>query len=143
GAPVVYEDFPTIGNLVGRIEHLAQYGALLTDFNLIRAGALHRANGGYLLLDARRLLMEPLAWEELKRALRAEEIRIEGLSQRLSLVSTVSLEPEPIPLDIKVVLVGDRMLYHLLSAHDPDFESLFKVPAEFNDRMDLTPEAVA
>ncbi|HVO17458.1 MAG TPA: ATP-binding protein [Alphaproteobacteria bacterium] len=143
GAPVVYEDIPSLSNLIGRIEHLAQFGALITDFNLIKAGALHRANGGYLLIDARKLLMEPLAYEELKRAMRAEEIRIDGLAQRLSIISTVSLEPEPIPLDVKIVLVGDRMLYHLLSAYDPDFEALFKVPAEFNDRMDLTPEAVS
>ena len=142
GAPVVYEDIPSLSNLIGRIEHLSQFGALITDFNLIKPGALHRANGGYLLMDARKVLMEPLAWEELKRALRADEIRIDGLAQRLSLISTVSLEPEPIPLEVKIVLVGDRMLYHLLSAYDPDFESLFKVPAEFNDRMDLTPEAV-
>jgi lon-related putative ATP-dependent protease len=142
GAPVIYEDIPSLSNLIGRIEHMAQFGALITDFNLIKPGALHRANGGYLLIDARKLLMEPLAYEELKRAMRAEEIRIDGLAQRLSLISTVSLEPEPIPLDVKIVLVGDRQLYHLLSAYDPDFEALFKVPAEFNDRMDLTPEAV-
>src|SRR5690606_4283416 len=131
-----------VPNLIGRIEHQAQFGALVTDFSLIKSGALHRANGGYLLLDARKLLIEPLAWEELKRALRAEEIRIDSLAQRFTFISTVSLEPEPIPLDVKIVLVGDRMLYHLLAAYDPDFESLFKVAAEFNDRMDLTPEAV-
>jgi lon-related putative ATP-dependent protease len=142
GAPVVYEDIPSLANLIGRIEHLAQFGALITDFNLIKAGALHRANGGYLLIDARKLLIEPLAWEELKRALRAQEIRIDAMSQRFSLISTASLEPEPIPLDIKIVLVGDRMLYHLLTANDPDFESLFKVAAEFNDRMDLTEQAI-
>ncbi|MGE5147670.1 MAG: AAA family ATPase, partial [Candidatus Eiseniibacteriota bacterium] len=142
GAPVVYEDIPSLPNLIGRIEHRAQFGALIADFSLIKAGALHRANGGYLLIDARKLLIEPLAWEELKRAMRAEEIRIDGLAQRFSIVSTASLEPEPIPLDVKIVLVGDRQLYHLLSAYDPDFESLFKVPAEFNDRMDLTQEAV-
>ena len=121
GAPVVYEDIPSLPNLIGRIEYQAQFGALITDFNLIKPGALHRANGGYLLLDARKVLIQPMAWEELKRALRAEEIRIDSLSQRLSVVSTVSLEPEPIPLDVKIVLVGDRMLYHLLAANDPGF----------------------
>ena len=108
GAPVVFEDLPTQPNLLGRVEHAAQMGALVTDFTLIRAGALHRANGGYLVLDARRLLTQPFAWEELKRALRAGEIRIESLGDRLGLATTVSLEPEPIPLDAKVVLVGDR-----------------------------------
>ena len=121
GAPVVYEDIPSLPNLIGRIEHLAQFGALITDFNLIKPGALHRANGGYLLIDARKLLIEPFAWEELKRAMRAEEIRIDGLAQRLSIVSTVSLEPEPIPLDVKIVLVGDRTLYHLLERLRPGF----------------------
>ena len=88
GAPVIYEDHPTVQNLVGRIEHMAQMGTLVTDFNLIKAGALHRANGGYLILDARKVLLQPFAWEELKRALRSREIRIEVLGQTLSLVST-------------------------------------------------------
>jgi hypothetical protein len=105
GAPVIYEDHPAFQNLLGRIEYVAQFGALVTDFNLIRPGALHRASGGYLVLDARRVLMQPFAWEERKRVLRAREIRIESLAQTLSLISTVSLEPEPIPLDVKVVLV--------------------------------------
>ncbi len=140
GAPVVYEDHPTLGNVIGRIEYTARFGALTTDFNLIRAGALHRANGGYLMLDARKLLLQPFAWEELKRTLRSKEIRVESLGQALSLINTVSLEPEPIPLAVKIVLVGDRMLYYLLSAHDPEFPALFKVPADFEDRMDLSPE---
>jgi predicted ATP-dependent protease len=135
GAPVVYEDRPTVQNLVGRIEHMAQMGALVTDFNLIKAGALHRANGGYLILDARKVLLQPFAWEELKRALRSREIRIEVLGQTLSLVSTVSLEPEPIPLDVKVVLLGERPLYYALYQADPDFSELFKVAADFEDQM--------
>ena len=104
GAPVVYEDRPTFQNLIGRIEHIAQMGTLVTHFTLIKPGALHRANGGYLILDARRLLMEPFAWEGLKRALRARAIRVEALSESLSLVSTVSLDPEPIPLQVKSVI---------------------------------------
>ena len=136
GAPVHYEDHPTHENLVGRIEHLSRFGALMTDFNLIKPGALHLANGGYLVIDALRVLSQPLAWEELKRALRARRVRIESLGQILSLVSTVSLDPEPIPLDVKVVLLGDRQLYYLLSALDPDFNELFKVPADFSDDMD-------
>jgi lon-related putative ATP-dependent protease len=133
GAPIVYEDNPTHDNLVGRIEHVAQMGALVTDFTLIKAGALHRANGGYLVLDALRLLTQPLAWEALKRALRSREIRIESLGQALSLISTVSLEPEPIPLEVKVVLVGQRLLYYLLHAYDPEFGELFKVAADFEE----------
>jgi lon-related putative ATP-dependent protease len=138
GAPVIYEDHPTAQNLVGRIEHMAQMGALITDFNLIKAGALHRANGGYLILEARKVLLQPFAWEELKRALSSEEIRVEVLGQTLSLISTVSLEPEPIPLDVKVVLLGERLLYYTLSQLDPDFAELFKVAADFEDQMDRT-----
>jgi predicted ATP-dependent protease len=140
GAPVIYEDHPAVQNLVGRIEYVAQLGALVTDFNLIKPGALHRANSGYLVLDARRILLQPFAWEELKRVLRAREIRIESLAQTLSLISTVTLEPEPIPLDLKVVLVGDRLLYYLLCALDPDFGELFKVPVDFADDVGRTPD---
>lgn len=142
GAPVVYEDHPTYANLVGRVEHRAQFGALVTDFHLIKPGALHRANGGYLILDARRLLQNPYAWEGLKRALRSREVRIESLEQALSMASTVSLEPEPIPLELKVVLIGDRMLYHLLSELDPDFDDLFKVVVDFEEDMARTDEGV-
>ncbi len=138
GAPVVYEDNPTYHNLVGRIEHVAQMGTLVTDFTHIKAGALHRANGGYLLLDARRVLLEPFAWEGLKRALRSRTIRIESLGEALSLVSTVSLEAEAIPLDIKVVLIGDRLLYYLLYEYDPDFRDLFKVAVDFEATTDRT-----
>ena len=136
GAPVVYEDHPTYANLVGRIEHLAQFGALVTDFTLIRPGALHRANGGYLVIDARRLLVQPFAYEELKRILRSRQIRVESLAQTLAVISTVSLTPEPVPLSVKVVLVGDPNLYYMLSAYDPDFPDLFKVPADFAGEVD-------
>jgi lon-related putative ATP-dependent protease len=140
GAPVIFEEYPTYNNIVGRIEHIAQMGALVTDFNMIKPGALHRTNGGYLILDAQQILMQPHAWAGLKRALRAREVRIEPLGQALSLVSTVSLEPEPIPLDVKVILVGERPLYYLLYQHDPDFSELFKVEIDFNARMARTPE---
>jgi len=140
GAPVVFEEYPTYNNLIGRIEHIAQMGALITDFNLIKPGALHLTNGGYLILDARQVLLQPYAWDGLKRALRAREIRIEPLGQALSLVSTVSLEPEPIPLDVKVILVGDRLLYYLLHQYDPDFSELFKVEVDFNEEMERNPE---
>lgn len=140
GAPVVFEDHPTHQALVGRIEHVARFGALTTDFNLIKPGALHRANGGYLLLDARRLLQNPYAWESLKRAIRARQITIESLEQLLALAATVSLEPAPIPLDLKVVLIGDRLIYYLLCQHDPEFGELFKVAADFEDDVVRTEE---
>ncbi len=131
GAPVIHEDNPSYLNLIGRIEHIARMGTLSTDFTLIKAGALHRANGGYLILDALRLLTNPFAWDCLKRVLRAGEIRIESLERVLSLAGTTSLEPEPIPLEVKVILVGERLLYYLLDAYDPDFAQLFKIAADF------------
>lgn len=136
GAPVVQLDNPTFQNLVGYVEHQVQLGALITDFTMIRSGSLHEANGGYLILDARKLLMQPYAWEGLKRMLRSQEISIESLGQALSLMSTVSLEPERIPLKVKVVLVGDRHLYYLLCQYDEEFNELFKVAADFDDQMD-------
>lgn len=140
GAPVVYEDHPTYQNLAGQVEHMmAQMGALITDFNLIKPGALHRANGGYLLLDAHKVLSQPFAWEQLKRALRSRQIRIESLGQLFGLVSTISLEPEPIPLDVKIVLLGERLLYYLLHQFDPDFAELFKVQVDFEEQMSRNP----
>jgi len=135
GAPVLYEDHPTYGNLLGRIEHRSEFGTLVTDFTLITAGALLRANGGYLVLDALKLLTQPFAWEGLKRMLRAGEVQIESLGQTLSIIDTVSLDPQPIPLDIKIVLVGERILYYLLCEYDPDFSELFKVQADFEEEM--------
>lgn len=140
GAPVVFEDNPTYQNLLGRVEHMARMGALMTDFNLIKRGALHRANGGYLLLEARKILMQPFAWEGLKRALRSGQLRLESPGEMYSLISTVSLEPEPVPLKVKVALIGDPMLYYLLSTYDPEFGELFKVKADFAERMDRDPE---
>ncbi len=140
GAPVIYEDNPTHQTLVGRVEHLARFGALVTDFMLLAPGALHRANGGYLILDATKLLAGNYGWASLKRALNAGEIRIETLEQLLSLATTVSLEPEPIPLDVKVVLLGPPTLYYLLSLYDEEFADLFKIAADFDDRIARTPE---
>ena len=134
GAPVVYEDLPTHGNVMGRIEQMAQFGALTTDFSLIKPGALHAANGGFLLVDARKLFMQPVIWEEIKRALQSSEIRIQGLTEALGFANTVTLQPEPIPLDVKVVLLGDPMIYYLLSGSDPDFPELFKVAADFDEQ---------
>jgi lon-related putative ATP-dependent protease len=138
GAPVVFEDHPTYPYLVGQVEHMARMGTLITDFNLIRSGALHRANGGYLVIDIRKILIQPFAWDALKGALKAREIDIKSLAEAYSLVSTISLEPEPIPLNVKVVLIGDRMLYHLLQSLDPEFPELFKVAADFEDDIERT-----
>jgi predicted ATP-dependent protease len=136
GAPIHEELNPTHVNLVGRIEHIAQMGTLLTDFLLIRPGALHKTNGGYLLIDARKLLLQPFAWEALKRALKSNEIRIEPPAEMAGFMATQSLEPDPIPLSLKVILFGDRELYYLLAAHDPDFGRLFKIQADFDESIE-------
>jgi len=139
GTPVVDADLPSMQNLVGRVDHIAQFGMLVTDFRHIKAGLLHRANGGYLLVDALKLLSQPFAWNALKRALLAHEIRIESMAEMLSMVSTMQLEPQPIPLALKVVLVGGRDLCHWLQAADPEFDQLFRVVADLGD--DLPREA--
>ena len=139
GAPIVHLDHPTQGNLVGKVERLQQYGALLTDFTLIKAGALHRANGGFLLIDARKLLLQPYAWDSLKRALASKTIKIETPSDETSF-TTISLDPMPIPLDVKVILTGNEDLYEVLSERDPDFSDYFKVEADFGVLMDRTEE---
>lgn len=141
-APVIYEDHPTHPNLFGRLEHFQVLGALLTDFNLLKAGAVQRANGGYLILDAIKLLRQPYSWEALKRALRARQARIEAPMEELGFASTISLTPEPIPLDLKVVLVGERIVYYLLSALDPDFKELFKIAADFEEDVPWSDEAL-
>ncbi len=136
GAPVVVETLPTLANLTGRVEYMQQMGTLVTDVTLVRPGALHRANGGYLVLDARRVLTEPFAWDALKRCLETAEIRMIGAGERLGLSATGTLEPEPVPLDLRVALVGDRFLHRLLEAYDPEFAQLFTVIAEFGPDMD-------
>ncbi|MDD3651413.1 Lon protease family protein, partial [Immundisolibacter sp.] len=143
GAPVVYADLPNYPNLVGRLDHQARFGTLFTDFTLIKSGALHEANGGYLLLDAMRLLTQPYAWDAMKRALRAKELRIEPLERAIGLLTTVSLDPEPIPLEVTVLLIGDRRLYYLLAEYDPEFAELFKVAADFEDDLRRSPDLVA
>jgi lon-related putative ATP-dependent protease len=136
GAPVIVETHPVYNNLIGRIEHEVIMGATRTDFTMIHPGALHRANGGYLILPARALLINPYAWEGLKRILRDGCIRIIELGSQLGLISTETLEPEPIPLNLKVILVGTPLLYYLLKFYDEDFSKLFKVRAEFATLMD-------
>ncbi|MCG2590620.1 Lon protease family protein [Rhodohalobacter sulfatireducens] len=140
GAPVIYEDNPSYKNLIGRVEYKSKMGALTTNFNLIKAGALHKANGGYLILDARQVLLEPFAWEGLKRVLKSGNLKIESLGESYSMISTVSLEPDPIDVDVKIVLMGQRILYYLLCEYDPDFQKLFKVEADFEDEIDRSDE---
>ena len=135
GAPVISEEHPTLANIFGRIDHRNMMGTLVTDFTLVKAGALHRANGGYLVLDVRRVLMEPFVWEGLKRCLRKRRIEIISPTQELGLATAEGLEPDPIPLSVKLVLIGDRELYHLLATYDPEFNDLFKVMADFDDEM--------
>jgi lon-related putative ATP-dependent protease len=140
GAPVVDEVYPTVGNLVGRIEQRPEFGTLVTDFSLIKAGALHRANGGFLVLQAEEVLKQPFAWDALKRALRHGDIRIEAQAEDGGPFGTVSLSPEPVPLDCRVVLLGEDDLFFHLAEMDPDLHELWKVPAEFTDVMPRTPE---
>jgi len=142
GAPIIYEDNPTFSNIIGRIDHVQQLGALVTDFTLLRAGALHKANGGYLMLDAVKLLSQPFAYDGLKRALRARQITIENPSQLVGFIGTLSIEPKPISLDLKVVLFGDRSIYYLLCAADPEFLELFKVAADFDDDIERNENTV-
>jgi predicted ATP-dependent protease len=133
GAPIVDADLPSYQNLIGRVDHIAHFGMLVTDFRHIKAGLLHRADGGYLLIDAIKLLTQPFAWAALKRALLRSEIRIESMAEMFSMVSTVQLEPQPIPLDVKVVLFGERAVCQLLQDVDPEFDELFRVVADMDD----------
>lgn len=139
GAPVISEDNPAVAKLVGRIEHLAQMGTVTTNFTLIRAGALQRAAGGYLVLDAERLLSHPYAWEALKRVLRSGEVRIEPPSEAQGWNAPLTLEPQPVPCELKVVLIGERELFYLLNENDSDFPELFKVAADFDEDLPRNP----
>jgi predicted ATP-dependent protease len=142
GAPVIVERHPTYYNLIGRMEYQATFGAMVTDFRQIKPGALHRANGGYLVLHVADLLAQPFAWETLKRALLCREIRIENMGEQFSAVPAATLRPEPIPLDLKVILLGSATSYRLLFALDEDFAELFRVKAEFAPDMPWTDEHV-
>ncbi len=135
GAPIVYEDYPTHANLIGRSEYQVDLGALTTNFTLIRPGALHRANGGYLILDIHKVLAQPYSWESLKRTLYSKKVTLETIGHSLGLPSTITLEPESIPLSIKVILLGERQLYYFLSEHDINFPDLFKVAADFSNHI--------
>ena len=142
GAPMVLEQNPTYDNVLGRIERESQLGTLTTDFTLVRGGSVHRANGGFLIMRAEELLRDYVVYDSLKRALKASEIRIEDLPQRIGYANVRSLAPEPIPLDMKVILIGDSRIYQLLYAYDPEFKELFRVKAEFDSTMDRTDDNV-
>jgi lon-related putative ATP-dependent protease len=139
-APVIMEFNPTYQNLFGRVEKEAQFGALITDFTMIRGGSLHRANGGYLILPVEELLRNPFSYDGLKRALRNEQIIIEEVEERLGFITTKSLKPQPVPLSVKVVLIGDPYLHQQLYVLDMEFNELFKVKADFDTTMDRTEE---
>lgn len=140
GAPVVFEDLPTHYNLMGHVEQVTYMGTVATDFTLIRAGALHRANGGFLLLEAEQVLEQPYAWQGLKRALRSKSLKLSSLEQMLTLTGTISLEPDGIPFNLKVVLLGDRETFYLLQQFDPELGEFFKMRADFENSMPRTPE---
>jgi lon-related putative ATP-dependent protease len=142
GAPVEVENNPTYPHLLGRVEKEAQFGALVTNYMMIRAGSAHRANGGFLIIPVRRLLMNPIAYDSLKRTITEEKLEIEDVRERYGLISTKTLSPEPIPFNAKVVLIGDPRLYYMLYQLDPDFKEIFKVKSEFGTEMDRTDENV-
>lgn len=135
GSPIVFEDMPTHPNLLGHIEYITQLGTILTDASMIRAGALHKANGGYLLLEASSLLEHPYAWQGLKRALQSKSLSISSLEQMLTLTGSVSLSPDSTPLSVKVILLGEPDLYYELLEFEPEFNNLFKIRADFNDTL--------
>lgn len=142
GAPVVYEPNPTYLNLFGRIEYKIQYGMAITDFTMIKPGSLHKANGGYIVIDALALIKNLFSYDSLKRALRSKEIRIEDVWEQYRLITTTTLRPEPIPLNVKVILTGTPFLYYILYNYDDEYRELFKVKADFDIRMPRTEENI-
>jgi lon-related putative ATP-dependent protease len=141
-APIIYEPNPSYPNLIGKVEHRAEMGALLTDFRMVRSGALLQANGGYLILDAHRVLSRPFVWEALKQAILTKQVCIESPAETLGFASTTTLKPEPIPLDLKILLIGERWLYYLLCVYEKEFGSLFKVAADFDDDVERSTDNV-
>lgn len=142
GAPCIFESNPTYYNLFGRIEHKVQYGIAITDFSMIKAGSLHKANGGYIVIDALDLLRNIFSYDALKRAIRNKEVKIEDVWEQYRLISTTTLKPEAMPLDVKVILVGNPYLYYLLYNLDEEYREMFKVKADFDNRMERTDENI-
>lgn len=141
GAPVIYESHPTYQNLFGRIEYMSDQGALITTYRRICSGSLHKANGGYLILDAEKVLTYPFVWEGLKRALKGGKIEIESPYSEYG-VNTITLKPEVIPLNVKVILVGPRDIYYLLEDMDSEFNEMFRVLADFDNHIKLTDDSI-
>ena len=137
GAPVIYEPHPSYANLFGRIEYTSDQGALVTNYQRICPGALHKANGGYLMLDAEKVLGEPLVWEALKRALQSHQLKMESPYSEMGLINTTTLLPEVIPLQFKLVLIGSRQVYYLLQEYDEDFKRLFRAVVDFDSDLDM------
>lgn len=135
GAPVIREMNPVYYNLVGKVEYESRQGYLYTDFRKIMPGALHRANGGFLLLEAEKVLRQFMSWDALKRVLLTKELMIENLSEHLGAVPVSSLRPQAIPIDVKVVIIGTYELYYLLNEYDPEFDKIFKIKADFESDM--------
>ena len=140
GQPVVYEPHPTYRNLFGQVEYSSDQGMLITSYRLIRSGSLHAANGGYLILDAEKLLTDHYLWEALKRALKSKTLKIEHPYADMGLMTTTTLSPDDLPLQVKVVLIGSRDIYYLLQDADPDFQEMFRVLVDFDDSLKRTPE---
>ena len=140
GAPVIYETNPTYQNLFGKVEYRGAFGSWVTDFTYIKPGALQMANGGYLILQATELLQQPYAWTLLKRALQTGQVQIENIYEERGAFPTSGIKPEPIPLNIKVIIIGSYYLYDLLSSVDEDFHKLFKVKVEFDTVMEKNEE---
>ena len=136
GAPVIVETNPTYYNLVGRVEYETRMGMMSTDFTMIKSGALHRANGGYLILNARDVLTNMGAWEALKRILKTQKLFVENLSEQYGMTAIASLKPKPVPIDVKVILIGNPYLYYLMYNHDEEFGKLFKIHADFDTQME-------
>ena len=139
--PIVVEENPNYHSLFGYIETATFKGTVFTDFSLIRPGSLHKANGGVLMMDAQKVLEQPYVWDGLKRALRARKLSFTSLEKEVTLTGTVSLDPEAIPLDVKIILFGDYRTYQLLQHYDPEFSELFRVTADFEDEMVRSPES--
>ena len=142
GAPVIIEPNPTYYNLLGRMEYIAHFGTMTTDFTLIAPGALAKANGGYLILQAMDVLKAFMAWEAIKRVIRNHQIKMEDINEQFRLISTTSLKPSPIPCDVKIILIGPSWIYQTLYQHDEDFRKMFKVKADFDVEMDRDKEKI-
>lgn len=142
GAPVVVENNPTYYNLVGKIEYSQTLGMMTTDFTMIKPGAIHRANGGYLIIQALDILKDYFAWEALKRIIKHKKVKIEDINERFRLISIKSLKPQPLPIDLKIIMVGLPLIYHLLYIYDKDFKKLFKVKADFDTKLDRSNERI-